>query len=100
MSDVDVIVFVLDGAQTIGRGDVFIAGELERVDTPVVGVVNKTDLLDEGKIVSQLEVARPPVPVRGDSAGVVEDGIECAGTRAPARGLPAAGPEVLPRRIR
>lgn len=57
MSDVDVIVFVLDGTQTIGRGDVFIAGELERVDTPVVGIVNKTDLLGEGKILSQLDVA-------------------------------------------
>jgi len=58
MKDVDVIVFVLDGAATIGRGDVFIAGELERVKTPVVGVVNKMDLLDEGKVDSQLEVAR------------------------------------------
>ena len=57
MSDVDVIVFVLDGTQTIGRGDVFIAGELEKVGTPAVGVVNKTDLLDEGKILSQLDVA-------------------------------------------
>ena len=57
MRDVDVMVFVLDGAQTIGRGDVFIAGELEKVDTPVVGVVNKIDLLDGGRIDSQLEVA-------------------------------------------
>ncbi|MBN2169311.1 MAG: GTPase Era [Actinobacteria bacterium] len=57
MRDVDVIVFVLDGTQTIGKGDVFIAGELEKVDTPVVGVVNKVDLLDEGRILSQLEVA-------------------------------------------
>ncbi|MBN1289808.1 MAG: GTPase Era [Actinobacteria bacterium] len=57
MRDVDVIVFVLDGTQTIGKGDVFIAGELEKVDTPVIGVVNKVDLLDEGRILSQLEVA-------------------------------------------
>ena len=58
MADVDVVVFVIDGAQTIGRGDVFIAGELEKVDTPVVGVVNKVDLLDPGKTLSQLDVAR------------------------------------------
>lgn len=58
MEGADVILFVLDGTQTIGRGDIFIAGELERVDTPVIGVVNKVDLLDEGKILSQLDVAR------------------------------------------
>lgn len=57
MEDVDVIVFVLDGSQTIGKGDVFIAGELEKVDTPVVGVVNKMDLLDAEKVDSQMEVA-------------------------------------------
>jgi GTP-binding protein Era len=57
MSDVDVVLFILDGAQTIGRGDVFIAGELEKIDTPVVGVVNKIDLLDDGKVLSQLDVA-------------------------------------------
>jgi GTPase len=57
LRDVDVIIFVLDGAQTIGKGDLFISGELEKVDTPVVGVVNKMDLLDEAKIFSQLDVA-------------------------------------------
>ncbi len=62
MKDVDVIAFVLDGATTIGRGDVFIAGELGSVETPVVGVVNKTDLLDEGKVDSQMEVARHLFP--------------------------------------
>lgn len=58
LKDVDAIVFVLDGAQTIGRGDLFIAGELAKVDTPVVCVVNKVDLLDAGKASSQVEVAR------------------------------------------
>ncbi len=62
MRDVDVVVFVLDGAQTIGRGDIFIAGELEKAQTPVVGLVNKTDLLDGRKIESQVEVARHLYP--------------------------------------
>lgn len=57
MGDVDAVVFVLDGTQTIGKGDVFIAEELSKVETPVVGVVNKADLLDEDKISSQVEVA-------------------------------------------
>lgn len=62
MRDVDVAVFVLDGAQTIGKGDIFIAGELEKADTPVVGVVNKIDLLDGGRVESQVEVARHLYP--------------------------------------
>jgi len=53
-----VVVFLLDAAQTIGRGDVFIAGELERIKTPVVCAVNKSDLVSEDKLRSQLEVAR------------------------------------------
>lgn len=65
MRDVDVVVFVLDGAQTIGKGDIYIAGELEKVETPVVGVVNKTDLLDGRRLDSQLEVARHLYPFVG-----------------------------------
>lgn len=57
MEDVDVVVFVLDASRTIGRGDVFIAGELKKVDTQVVGVVNKIDLVDEDKVESQVEIA-------------------------------------------
>jgi len=56
LRDVDVTVFVLDGAQTIGSGDVFIAGELQKVDTPAVAVVNKIDLLEPARVMSQLDV--------------------------------------------
>jgi GTPase len=65
MRDVDVVVFVLDGAQTIGKGDIFIAGELEKAATPVVGVVNKIDLLENARIDSQMEVARHLYPFAG-----------------------------------
>ena len=58
LRDVDVILFVLDGAQTIGKGDLFIAGELDKVDTAAIAVVNKVDLLDGDKTRSQLDVAR------------------------------------------
>ena len=64
MRDVDVIVFVLDGAKTISKGDIFIAGELEKVETPVMAVINKTDLLDGAKIDSQVEVARHLFPFK------------------------------------
>jgi GTP-binding protein Era len=62
MRDVDAVVFMLDGTQTVGSGDVFIAGELSKVENPVVGVVNKIDLLSEDKVTSQVEVARHLFP--------------------------------------
>ena len=62
MSDVDAVVFMLDGAQTVGSGDVFIASELSKVKNPVVGVVNKIDLLTEDKVSSQVEVAKHLFP--------------------------------------
>lgn len=96
LRDVDVIVFVLDGAQTIGKGDLFIAGELEKVNTPAVGVINKTDLLDEAKVLSQTEVARHLYPfdevlgVSSKSGRGVGDLVELL-----ARFLPA-GPQYFP----
>lgn len=96
MRDVDVVVFVLDGSQTIGRGDIHIAGELGRVETPVVGVLNKADLLDKPKVDSQVEVARhlydfaAVIPVSSKlGAGVDELEMELA------RFLPA-GPMYFP----
>jgi GTPase len=43
LSNVDLIVFMVDGAAEIGRGDRFIAGLLADVSTPVIAVLNKTD---------------------------------------------------------
>jgi GTP-binding protein Era len=62
LRDVDVVIFVLDGTQTIGKGDLFIAGELEKVETPVVGVINKIDLLEPAKVMSQIDVGRHLYP--------------------------------------
>jgi GTPase len=44
-SGVDVIAFLVDVAAGIGPGDRFLAGELANVDTPVVAIANKIDLL-------------------------------------------------------
>ena len=43
LSDVDVVVFVVDGAAGIGAGDRFVAKLLTDVRTPVIAVLNKTD---------------------------------------------------------
>lgn len=56
-SEVDAIIFMLDGTQAIGKGDLFIAGELERLDTPVIAVLNKIDKLSGDQLEAQLTVA-------------------------------------------
>lgn len=56
-SEVDIITFILDGTQTIGRGDLFIAGELAELDTPVIAVLNKRDRLSADQLEAQMAVA-------------------------------------------
>ncbi len=57
LSEVDVVIFMLDGTQTIGKGDLFIAGELSGLQTPVVAVLNKIDRLTPEQVEAQLAVA-------------------------------------------
>lgn len=58
-SGVDVIAMIVDVAGGIGAGDAFLASELATVDTPIVAVANKVDLVrDKAQllpILTQLE---------------------------------------------
>lgn len=54
ISDVDVVVFVLDATQPFGRGDTWVAG---RVPPNAVVVVNKTDKARHGQVLEQLAKA-------------------------------------------
>jgi GTP-binding protein Era len=53
LSDVDVIVFLVDGEQGIGKGDRFLASLLADVHTPVIACVSKVDTM---KPIKQLPV--------------------------------------------
>ncbi len=55
-ASVDLIVFIVDVAAGVGRGDTFLAGELAGVDTPVVAVANKADLVgDRTRMLPELD---------------------------------------------
>jgi GTP-binding protein Era len=54
LGEVDVICFVIDATQAIGRGDRFIADLIAQVRTPSVLVVNKIDRASPEKIASHL----------------------------------------------
>jgi GTPase len=55
LADVDAVVFMVDGAQQIGRGDEFIARLLADADTPVLAVVNKVDRVGRARQLPQLQ---------------------------------------------
>ncbi len=67
LSEVDTVVFILDGTKTIGKGDMFIASELAELDTPAVAVLNKIDRLTPDQIEAQAAVAEK----LGDFTGVI-----------------------------
>lgn len=46
LTNVDVVLFLVDGFSGIGRGDEFIAEELKKAQTPIVIAINKMDLLN------------------------------------------------------
>ncbi len=50
LNEVDVIVYVVEADAGIGRGDMYILEMLEKVKTPVILVVNKTDQSDRAKV--------------------------------------------------
>jgi GTP-binding protein Era len=56
-SDVDLALFVVDGAAGIGRGDERVANDLRAAHLPTFCVVNKVDLMRRDQIVQALEAA-------------------------------------------
>ena len=57
LADADAVVFVIDATGKIGPGDRLIAGRLVAAATPVVCVVNKSDLAEPDEVVERLAVA-------------------------------------------
>ncbi|HLA67010.1 MAG TPA: GTPase Era [Acidimicrobiia bacterium] len=57
LADADAVVFVIDATGKIGPGDRLIAGRLVATATPVVCVVNKSDLAGPDEVVERLAVA-------------------------------------------
>ncbi len=58
-SNVDVVALLVDAEAGVGGGDEYLVGELARLRTPVVTVVNKTDTISTDRLVPVLDrVAR------------------------------------------
>lgn len=55
--EVDLIVFVVDAQQPVGRGDAFVAAQVTAAGTPALCVVNKIDAVSKQAVMEQLEAA-------------------------------------------
>ncbi len=57
LAEVDAVCFVVEASAPIGSGDRFVAGHVDAVETPVVLVSNKVDLVSPERIAEHLESA-------------------------------------------
>jgi len=57
LSEVDLVLQLVDAAAGVGAGDRFLAGELAKVATPKLWVVNKMDAASRAKIAAALQAA-------------------------------------------
>jgi GTPase len=97
LEEVDVVCFLVEASSVIGPGDRFIAGLVQRVATPKILVVSKTDLADRRAIAEHLAVAAGElgefdayVPL----SGLTGEGVEALVGELEAR-MPE-GPEYYP----
>ncbi len=97
--EVDTIVFILDGTKTIGRGDLFIAGELAELETPLIAVLNKIDRITADQVEAQKAVAEKLgefediIPLSAKTGENVHALIECI------VGLLPEGPKYYPEEV-
>jgi GTP-binding protein Era len=82
LTDVDVVVFCVPADEPVGRGDAFIARQLQELAAPVVVVVTKTDVASRKQVAEQLVAASglvdaaevvPVSAVQGDQVELLED---------------------------
>ncbi len=58
LQDVDVVAFVLDASEPLGKGDIYVLRELAKLDSKKILVVNKLDLVNQEKAAKQIEKAQ------------------------------------------
>ena len=54
VNDVDIILFLVDGSEELGRGDKYIIESLKDVKKPVILIINKTDKLTKEEILLKI----------------------------------------------
>ena len=100
LTEVDVVLFLCNGEERVGRGDAFIAAAVKRAATPVVVAINKSDvLIDRAAGRAGGGGAGSGRPTRA-VADQCQDRVGCRRTARPSARAPARGAGVLPGRRR
>lgn len=58
LDDVDVILFLVDITEEVGKGDIFVIEALKKVKSPVILVINKIDMLPKEEILKKIDQYR------------------------------------------
>ena len=58
LNDVDVILFLVDITESLGKGDIFVIDTLKNVNVPVILVINKIDKLPKEEILKKIDEYR------------------------------------------
>ena len=61
-NDVDVLLLVMDAAETLGKGDAFVLDKIRDVDKPVILVLNKIDRLTNEGILKKIDEVKDLYP--------------------------------------
>lgn len=56
LRETEVVLFIINAAEKIGRGDEFIIDMLKNTKTPIILVLNKIDLIHPDELIQQIEV--------------------------------------------
>ena len=99
MAEVDVILFMLDGAAKIGSGDAYLSAELKKVKTPIVPALNKIDLMGAADIAEEKAKAAQLLPGAEAVEISAAKGIGVEGLTARLAGMLPAGPKYYPEDI-
>ena len=64
IDDVDVIVFLIDGSENLGPGDLYVIDKLKEVNKPVILVINKIDKISKEKILLKIDEYKDLYPFK------------------------------------
>lgn len=64
INDVDVIVFIIDGSEKLGSGDLYVIEKLKEVDKPVILVINKIDKFNKSEILTKISEYKDLYPFK------------------------------------
>lgn len=99
LDGIDVVLFVVDGSEKVGSGDLFILESLKKIKAPVLLIVNKVDLLqnNDEKLVQNIESYKEVFNFRGGITLSASNGFNIDKLKDMIEKLLSVGPMYYPK---